>query len=448
MSTSPSNHQIKNEPIDRQTESNKDEKIKQLEQMQENLFDRIRIKSNEYELLKQNETNLIATNTELYNTIEINSNNHMDLSNEITSLKAKLLEAKETIEIIRNENEILKQNETNLIAKNDDLNSIIEMNTNNQMNLSNEITSLKEKLFEANEIIETKTNEINDLKIQIENSNTASNIDFNNQIILQDENVAKQLKQMQKMLMETVQIRTNEIEILKQRNKTFNDEEFTYALNESVTPTASQSIELPQQSEEYINFALNLEKLKLLVDNLKNFESQSIQELNEHCQEQKCLVQLAAELKIETLENKSKKRKFDKTNDKEENIDQINRSNKELIEVINDYEQTCINEFLHKTSTIKVSFSQLVDEANTFLDIKQAYLNREQTNDGEIQIFNLESIELQSKLNKELKKAKYLIFNNKKIVFINEITADESIVTPLGYFDYDECFKVSLFYYI
>ena len=45
------------------------EKIKQLEQMQENLFHRIRIKSYEYELLKQNETNLIATNTELYNTI-------------------------------------------------------------------------------------------------------------------------------------------------------------------------------------------------------------------------------------------------------------------------------------------------------------------------------------------------------------------------------------------
>ncbi len=259
---------------------------------------------------------------------------------------------------------------------------------------------------------------------------------------MKDEKI-KQLEQIQKILMETVQNKANEIEILKRRNEANNHEQFTCALND---PLATHSMEVKnQQSEEHVKLESNLKEMKLLVNNLNNFDSQSIQELNEHCQEQKCLVQLAAELKIETLENKSKKRKFDKTNDKEENIDQINRSNKELIEVINDYEQTCINEFLHKTSTIKVSFSQLVDEANTFLDIKQAYLNREQTNDGEIQIFNLESIELQSKLNKELKKAKYLIFNNKKIVFINEITA---IVTPLGYFDYDECFKVSLFYYI
>ena len=57
MSTNPTNHQIKNESTDRQTESNKDEIIKQLEQMQEILFEKIR-------LLKQNETNLIAKNNE------------------------------------------------------------------------------------------------------------------------------------------------------------------------------------------------------------------------------------------------------------------------------------------------------------------------------------------------------------------------------------------------
>ena len=53
-------------------------------------------------------------------------------------------------------------------------------------------------------------------------------------------------------------------------------------------------------------------------------------------------------------------------------------------------------------------------------------------------MFNLESLELQSKLHKELKRAKDLIFNNKKIQFIDE--TDES--TSLGYFDYDECFNV------
>ena len=98
--------------FDTTNESNKDEKIKQLEQMQELLFERIRIKTNE--------------------------------------------------------NEILKQNETNLIAKNNELNSIIGINSNNQMNLSNEMTGLRDNLLKAKEIIEIKTNEINDLKIQIE----------------------------------------------------------------------------------------------------------------------------------------------------------------------------------------------------------------------------------------------------------------------------------------
>ena len=97
--------------FDNQTESNKDEKIKQLEQMQEILFERIRIKTNENVLLKQNEMNLIATNNEL--------------------------------------------------------NYIIEMNTNDQMNLSNEITSLKENLFKTQETIELKTTEMNDLRIKI-----------------------------------------------------------------------------------------------------------------------------------------------------------------------------------------------------------------------------------------------------------------------------------------
>ncbi len=137
MSTSPSNHQIKNEPIDRQTESNKDEKIKQLEQMQKILMETVQIKTNEIEKLKHSETNLIATITELNNTIEIYSNNYIDLSNEITSLKADLLEAKETIEIIRNENEILKKNETNLIATNTELYNTIEINSNNHIDLSN-----------------------------------------------------------------------------------------------------------------------------------------------------------------------------------------------------------------------------------------------------------------------------------------------------------------------
>jgi hypothetical protein len=77
----------------------------------------------------------------------------------------------ETVQIKTNEIEILKQSETSLKDKNNELNSIIEINSNNRIDLSNEITSLKENLLEAQKTIETKTNEIiNDLKIQVDNS--------------------------------------------------------------------------------------------------------------------------------------------------------------------------------------------------------------------------------------------------------------------------------------
>jgi len=61
-------------------------------------------------------------------------------------------------------------------------------------------------------------------------------------------------------------------------------------------------------------------------------------------------------------------------------------------------------------------------------------------------IFNLKSIEFQSKLNKELKKTKDLIFNNNKIEFIDN--TDESITTSIGYFDYEERFNVSYFKFL
>ena len=81
----------------------KDEKIKELEQMQKILMETVQIKTNEIEILKQSETSLKDKNNELNSIIEINSNNHKDLSNEITSLKENLLEAQKTIETKTNE---------------------------------------------------------------------------------------------------------------------------------------------------------------------------------------------------------------------------------------------------------------------------------------------------------------------------------------------------------
>lgn len=77
-----------------ESKMSKNDKIKKLEQIQETLLERIRLKTNkiliEYKMLKQNETNLIAKNIELNNIIEIKTNNEIKLSNEINDLKIKI----------------------------------------------------------------------------------------------------------------------------------------------------------------------------------------------------------------------------------------------------------------------------------------------------------------------------------------------------------------------
>jgi hypothetical protein len=73
---------------------------------------------------------------------------------------------------------------------------------------------------------------------------------------------------------------------------------------------------------------------------MKNYKTECFNELNEHRLEQKRLIQLATELKIQKLEEKE---------NSQAQIDQINQSNEKLIEIIDKYEQTCIEEFTNRT---------------------------------------------------------------------------------------------------
>ena len=112
---------------------------------------------------RENRNNLTYSFIHSFNTA---TNGQME-SNKDEKIKILQQTLSDKIRIISNESEILKQNETNLITKNNELNSIIETKTNDQMNLSNEIKILKENLVKTQETVESKSTEINDLKIKI-----------------------------------------------------------------------------------------------------------------------------------------------------------------------------------------------------------------------------------------------------------------------------------------
>lgn len=195
-------------------------------------------------------------------------------------------------------------------------------------------------------------------------------------------------------------------------------------MNNKIFKLLTKELTNKLQNKEYIKLESNLKEINLLVLKLKNLESECINELNIHCTEQRRLIQLQTEIK--------------KQNSDEQIVDQINQFNIDLIEIIDKYELEYIEDFSNRIiEIIKPTFIEIIQETNSFLNKKQEYLIQYKTDNNQIEIFNQESEDLKSRLNKDVKKLKNLIFNNNKIEFIESI--DEYL---LGYIEYDKCFKV------
>ena len=85
------------------------------------------------------------------------------------------------------------------------------------------------------------------------------------------------------------------------------------------------------RGENYDKLNLNLNKLETLFRMLKDGSDNGIDKIKEHCDEQIRLIQLSTENRIE----------------------QINKLNDELIEIIRDFERKCIQSFLNRSNEIK-----------------------------------------------------------------------------------------------
>jgi hypothetical protein len=103
------------------------------------------------------------------------------------------------------------------------------------------------------------------------------------------------------------------------------------------------------RGENYDKLELNIDKIESLARKLKSDFENSIDKIKEHCLEQMRLVQLSTENAIEKLHN----------------------LNKELIDMIAEYEKKYIEFFLVKKDSISKNLDTLIEEVNMFSSQKK-----------------------------------------------------------------------------
>lgn len=87
-------------------------------------------------------------------------------------------------------------------------------------------------------------------------------------------------------------------------------------------------------------------------------------------------------------------------------------------------------------NSLKEELNKILNEANIFINEKQAYLHKLKINDEEIKVFNKESEDLQTALNEKSKKLKNSIFDNKLIKFLSNVQNINQF--EIGNFNYEQ----------
>ena len=177
------------------------------------------------------------------------------------------------------------------------------------------------------------------------------------------------------------------------------------------------------RGREYEKLQENLNQVLSMAQVLGSDYENGTYLITEYCNEQIRLIQLSTENKIE----------------------QINKLSDELIAFVREFERNFIKYYLDKNKLLKEDINKTINEANTFINEKQAYLQQLITDDDEIKVFNKASEDLQINLNKKSEKLKSLIFNEKLIKFVSN--TKEINKYALGNFDYERLREPSVSLY-
>jgi len=176
------------------------------------------------------------------------------------------------------------------------------------------------------------------------------------------------------------------------------------------------------RGHEYDQLQNNLNKVQSIVKLVWHDFENGTDIISEYCNEQIRLIQLSTENKIE----------------------QINKLSEELIAFVKEYERTCIVSHINiNKPTIKEDIDKIFQEANTFLNEKQAYSQQYQIDDEEIKAINKTSEDLYSALIERSQKLKSLIFNKRLVKFLSN--TKEFGKFELESFDYERLEEPTVF---
>jgi hypothetical protein len=181
------------------------------------------------------------------------------------------------------------------------------------------------------------------------------------------------------------------------------------------------------RSKECEKFKQNLNKIECLASQLAFDFENGVDKIKDHCTEQRRLVQLSTEKRIE----------------------EINKINQFLIEQIDLYETEWIQNYSNKKRELQVNINETCDEAKRFLNEKKNYLKDYQIKDEEIKEFDEACEILKTELNQELKLINREIFNDKLIKFDSCIASlNEKIIGNLQYEKFEPIVSKNLVFFV
>jgi hypothetical protein len=187
-------------------------------------------------------------------------------------------------------------------------------------------------------------------------------------------------------------------------------------INKKVCGLITAELVVISRGKEYEKLEKNLNNLLSKTQSLWSDGENSTKIITENCNEQIRLIQLSATNKIE----------------------QINKLSGELITHVIEDKKIYTESFL----LIKEDINKLINEANLFINEKQAYLQQYKLDDDETNLFNNACQDLEVALKKKSEKFKSFLFNKKLIKFLSNNKAINRHV--FGTFDYEQLTEPSV----
>lgn len=192
-----------------------------------------------------------------------------------------------------------------------------------------------------------------------------------------------------------------------------------FAINKSLLELIETEPNEIYRGRDYEILKSNLKNIKSLVDDISFNYMNGIDRIKEHCSEQRRLIQLATEHKIQEVYNLSD---F-------------------FLQQIDEYELEHCENFTNEINLTN-STKEIINEANKFINEKRDNLKKFKINDEEIQASNVKAKNLRRKLEDESNRLKHLITINSLIKFItNKDKIDKHIMGSVNFYYHTVSFE-------